>query len=183
MRIYTRTGDAGETGLLGGQRVPKNHPRVVAAGSVDELNAWLGRLAVDLAHPDLERLLQTLQQDLFVLGADLAAPLDPDGSTSPAVPRVREAQVAELERWIDALEGELQPLANFILPGGVEAAARAHIARAVCRRAERDCVALAGRESLNPEVGAYLNRLSDLLFVLARVLNQRAGTTEIPWKG
>lgn len=181
MRIYTRTGDTGETGLFGGQRVSKNHPRVAAYGTVDELNALLGLAVAQTSDAGIRELLEAIQADLFVVGGDLATPMEEAAVGAKTVPRVREAQVAELEGHIDSLEGELPPLTNFILPGGTETAATIHLARAVCRRAERETVALAGKETLNPELGVYLNRLSDLLFVLARVANHRAHQPETPW--
>lgn len=183
MRIYTRTGDSGETGLFGGQRVLKSHPRIAAFGEVDELNAVLGLAAASAEPPDLRAMLETLQGELFVVGADLATPHD-EGRPAPGgrpVPRVTESMVAELERRIDAAEEELEPLRQFILPGGCAAAAGLHLARAVCRRAERAVVAAAGKEALNPEVAVYLNRLADLLFVLARLANHRAGRQDVPW--
>lgn len=185
MRIYTRTGDQGETGLFGGQRLSKSHPRVAAYGEVDELNAHLGLCASLCADPDLSVLLARIQSDLFVLGGDVAFPRDDGDPASEAlasrVPRVTEGMAAYLESEIDRLELELEPLRNFILPGGTELASRMHLARAVCRRAERAVVGASGREVVNPDGVVYLNRLSDLLFVLARVVNRRAGQVETVW--
>jgi len=175
-RIYTRTGDAGETALRGGRRVPKDHPRVEACGALDELNSTLGAARAFLQDAELGTVLERVQRDLFVLGAEVSAP-------DQAGPRVDAAQVLALEKEIDRLEAELPPLSAFILPGGHPAGGLLHLARAVCRRAERRMVALARRELLNPEVVRYLNRLSDLLFVLARTVNRRAGVDETLWPG
>ena len=180
MKIYTKTGDDGETGLWGGLRVGKDAARVHAYGSVDECNAAIGvARAVLGAAPelgDLDRLLAHIQNQLFVVGADLATP-----GAAASIPRVGPGEVAFLEQAIDALEGELEPLRQFILPGGTLAAAQLHLARTICRRAERAVVALAREESLGQHVGVYLNRLSDCLFVLARAANARAGVPDAPW--
>ena len=180
MKIYTKTGDRGETGFFGGDRVLKSDPRVHAYGEVDELNAWLG---VVRAHQDLGAavlaLLTDLQKDLFAIGARLA---DPSArlSAGTAKAAVGEHDIQRIEQWIDRLETELPPLRRFILPGGSQAGASLHVARTICRRAERAIVAL-GPGSVEPQVMAYVNRLSDLLFVLARVANHRAGQPEIEW--
>ena len=166
-RIYTKSGDQGETGLGDGTRVPKDHPRVAAYGGVDELNAVLGLL---LAHqPELAEapLLGLVQNDLFDVGADLCVP-QTAGEASEQRLRVRPEQAARLEAAIDRLNAGLAPLTSFVLPGGTPAASWCHLARTVCRRAERDVVTLARAEAVNPQVIVYLNRLSDLLFVLAR---------------
>jgi cob(I)alamin adenosyltransferase len=176
MKIYTKTGDAGETGLFGGQRVTKDALRVHAYGTVDECNAVLGVARAALADAELSELIGTLQEQLFTVGADLATP-----GGSPNIPRVGAAEIAFLEATIDRLEADLAPLRQFILPGGSAAAAQLHVARTVCRRAERWAVGLAREESLNLELLAYLNRLSDLLFVLARAANSRAGIDDTPW--
>lgn len=183
MRIYTRTGDQGETGLFGGQRVLKNHPRVHAYGEVDELNAQLGVCATQVEDPELLGLLHRLQSELFVVGADLATPLDAlQGEHRRSVPRVTEGMVARLEDLIDSFEDRLDPLTTFILPGGTAQAAQLHLARTVCRRAERAVLAAAGREEgYNPEVLVYLNRLADLLFVVARFANHQVGCPDVPW--
>lgn len=178
MRIYTRTGDKGTTGLFGGQRVGKDSPRIEAEGAVDECNATLGLVRTLLDDPELDQRLAWIQSDLFVVGADLAMPHLQGKAAAAWVPRVQAEDVTRLERWIDAAEAELEPLRSFILPGGAPAAAQLHFARAVCRRAERRVVGLASQEALNPQVIAYLNRLSDLLFVWARLANQRAGVEE-----
>jgi cob(I)alamin adenosyltransferase len=178
-RIYTRTGDQGDTALGDLSRVPKDHPRVTAYGSVDELNAVLGLLAAgqpDAAEADL---LRSIQNDLFDVGADLCLPATPDESPGSCL-RVRPEQAQRLEAAIDRLNADLKPLTSFILPGGRPAAAWCHLARTVCRRAERDVVTLARSEAVNPQVIIYLNRLSDLLFVLARVHNNE-GKDDILW--
>jgi cob(I)alamin adenosyltransferase len=179
-RIYTRAGDKGETGLGDGNRVPKDHPRVAAYGAVDELNAVLGLLAAH--HPDAPEidLLRSVQNDLFDVGADLCVP-QPADEPAGAKLRVRPEQAARLEAAIDRLNAGLSPLTSFVLPGGRPAAACCHLARTVCRRAEREVVTLARQEPINPEVVVYLNRLSDLLFVLARVYNNQ-GKDDVLWQ-
>lgn len=179
MKIYTRGGDTGETSLFGGERVRKNTPRVAAYGEVDELNSVLGVARAAVTHPDLRAKLETVQSSLFDLGGELATP----GARAKAGPRVGERDVTELETWIDALETELEPLRNFILPGGAPAAALLHLGRTVCRRAERAVISLAEREPVESLLIRYLNRLSDFLFVLARVVNHRAGVAEPQWIG
>jgi cob(I)alamin adenosyltransferase len=176
VRVYTRTGDAGETGLLGEARVRKDALRIEAVGSLDEVNAALGLAAAPLAEGWERECLASIQRDLFAIGAQLAD-VRPGGRTAgPGA----EA-VSALERAIDRAQGELPTLTRFILPGGSEPAARLHLARSICRRAERRVVALAAQEPVAPPVLAYLNRLSDLLFVLARWVNQRAGAAEQQW--
>ena len=179
-RIYTKTGDAGETALGNGTRVPKDHPRVAAYGSVDELNAVLGLLVQHLpdASPHRE-LLGTLQNDLFDVGADLCLPPLADEPPGKAL-RIQPEQAQRLEQAIDRLNEGLAPLRSFVLPGGTAAAAWCHLARTVCRRAERDVVTLTRQEPVNPQVVVYLNRLSDLLFVLARVCND-GGASDVLW--
>ncbi len=179
MKIYTRTGDAGDTGLFGGERVSKTSARVRAYGSVDEANAHLGVARAALHDTELDALLHSLQNDLFDVGADLATKTD-----GPARGRIRPTaatDVARIETWIDRLDGELAPLRKFVLPGGHPAAASLHVARTVVRRAERDVVALAESEPVNPQAIVYLNRLSDLLFVAARLVNARHGVDEPTW--
>ena len=182
-RIYTKTGDQGETALGDSSRVPKDHPRVAAYGTVDELNAVLGLLvahqpaAADAA--ELTALLRGIQNDLFDVGADLCRPQTPDESAGQYL-RVRSEQAQRLETAIDRFNERLEPLRSFVLPGGSVAAAWCHLARTVCRRAEREVVALARTETLNPQVIVYLNRLSDLLFVLARVYNSE-GRDDVLW--
>lgn len=179
-RIYTKTGDQGETGLGDGTRVPKDHPRVAAYGTVDELNAVLGLLACQQAcqTPPWQEILAVIQNDLFDLGADLCVP-NQDGTGQNRL-RVQTAQTEKLERWIDKHNECLGPLRSFVLPGGSLASAWCHLARTVCRRAEREVVALARGEQINPQVVIYLNRLSDLLFVLARVWNE-GGKGDVLW--
>jgi len=181
MRIYTRTGDDGDTGLFGGGRVTKDDPRVEAYGDVDELNASLGfARAVELM-PRIDDVLLPIQRDLFALGALLATPDLDRMHEQLAKARIDDERIAELERAIDAGEAELEPLRSFILPGGTPKSAALHVARTVCRRAERRVVTLQRTVTLPTTVGIYLNRLSDLLFVLARVANRRAGAAEVTW--
>ncbi|MDR5683404.1 MAG: cob(I)yrinic acid a,c-diamide adenosyltransferase [Armatimonadota bacterium] len=182
MKIYTKTGDAGQTSLFGGERVFKTHPRVEAYGAVDELNSVLGVLRSRLASDDLERLVARIQNTLFDVGAQLATPRPDDPKLASHLPAVSAARVEELEDWIDRLDADLPALRAFVLPGGVEAAAWAHVARSVCRRAERRVVALASTETVDPEILRYLNRLGDLLFVMARWLNRREGVADIEWE-
>ena len=179
MKIYTKTGDGGETSLLGGARVPKDHHRVAAYGDVDETNAAIGAVRA-LAEGPLERLLSWIQKDLFAIGAQLADPTR-EVAAKQAKAVVTAANVRQLERAIDARETRLPPLRSFVLPGGTPTAALLHQARAVCRRAERSVVTLAREADVDPRVVVYLNRLSDLLFVLARFENQRAGVDEPRW--
>jgi cob(I)alamin adenosyltransferase len=180
VKIYTKRGDRGETDLLGGARVPKDHARVAAYGAVDELNAQLGAAAAATRHADLRGLVQGIQERLFELGAYLASP-DPALRAKSGIAEPAAGDVASLETHIDALEVELEPLRRFVLPGGHVAAAAFHVARTVCRRAEREAVALHRTEPLGAAVLTYLNRLSDLLFVLARVENRRAGIGDVEW--
>lgn len=181
MKIYTKTGDAGETGLLGGGRVPKDHARVAAYGDVDELNAALG-LTRALEPADAESdLLDAVQRDLFAIGGQLAAPEPGKVAKALAKATIGEAEVSRLERAIDAAEAELPPLSHFVLPGGTPRAAALHLARTVCRRAERSVVALARADTVPPVILTYVNRLSDLLFVLARRANARAGRPDVTW--
>lgn len=171
-KVYTKSGDAGETSLVSGDRVSKADWRVMAYGEVDELNSLLGVTRTFLNDEQMDAVLGRLQNELFILGADLASPM------SIAVPRVEETLIAEMEQVIDGFLEELEPLQEFILPGGNQAAAFLHLARTVARRAERTAVALAQQEEINPGAVRYLNRLSDLLFVMARVANRRAGVKE-----
>jgi cob(I)alamin adenosyltransferase len=181
VRIYTKTGDEGNTGLLGSGRVSKDDPRVDAYGTVDELNAALGVARSEGLDTDADGLLGQLQDELFVVGSALADP-SPQGPYHHAI---TPEHVARLESTIDRLESELDPLTRFILPGGIRAAAQIHLARTVCRRAERLVVTLARQpgEDVSRTVIVYLNRLSDLLFVLARAVNRRAGVSDTFWKG
>jgi cob(I)alamin adenosyltransferase len=178
-RIYTKAGDGGETGLGDGSRVPKDHPRVVAYGGVDELNAVLGLLLTYVGEQGEAQLLRSIQNDLFDVGADLCVPAGPDEAVDSRL-RVQPAQAERLEKAIDEQNRLLTPLTSFVLPGGTPAAAWCHVARTVCRRAERDVVTLAQADRVNPHVLVYLNRLSDLLFVLARHFND-GGRADILW--
>ena len=180
MKIYTRTGDAGGTALFGGTRVSKDNPRVAAYGDVDELNACLGMVrAQGELSGDVIAILEHIQKDLFALGARLA---DPRNTVADRVGKAAlgDADIQRLEDWIDRFEIELPPLRRFILPGGSRAGALLHLSRTVCRRAERSIVAL-GRDAVEAPLLAYINRLSDLLFVLARGVNHRSGQPEVEW--
>ncbi|HEV2946723.1 MAG TPA: cob(I)yrinic acid a,c-diamide adenosyltransferase [Gemmataceae bacterium] len=178
-RIYTKTGDAGETALGDGTRVSKDHPRVETYGSVDELNAVLGLLLAQSPNIPEAELLRSIQNDLFDVGADLCVPLPATGEPDKRL-RIQPGQAERLEKAIDRLNAGLQPLNSFVLPGGSVAAAWCHLARTVCRRAERDVVKLTRTEPVNPQVIIYLNRLSDLLFVMARALNDQ-GKQDVLW--
>ena len=181
-KIYTRTGDDGTTGLVDGSRLPKHAARMAAIGAVDEANSALGLAAVAMADSDFAAPLFRIQNDLFDLGADLATPAgdDEDFAPSQMVLRVVEGQVAWLEDAIDAANARLEPLTSFVLPGGSEAAARLHVARASARGAERAMTAMAAEVPTNPQALAYINRLSDYLFVLARVANDD-GRGDVTW--
>ena len=183
MKIYTKTGDTGDTGLFGGGRVPKSHPRVEAYGDVDELNATIGvaRATGSPPDPQIDALLVRVQQDLFAIGALLATPDRERMRMHLDKAKIDQERVAELERAIDAADAELEPLRAFILPGGSPKAAALHVARTVCRRAERRIVDIADEMEIPPLVIVYLNRLSDLLFTLARLANKRASTEETAW--
>ena len=181
VKIYTKTGDDGTTGILGRGRLPKDDLRIAAYGTVDELNALLGVARALGLDPAAESIVAQLQNELFLVGSALADP-SPEGQFHNTI---TQAHVDQLERTIDALEAELKPLVQFILPGGVPASANLHLARTVCRRAERLVVALSCKpgEAVAPSVLVYLNRLSDLLFVLARAVNHRASVADVIWKG
>lgn len=181
MRIYTRTGDKGDTGLFGGGRVSKDDPRVEAYGDVDELNAVIGLARSIEMMPRIDEVLAPIQRDLFSLGALLATPHPEKVREQLEKARIDDARIAGLERAIDDGEAELAPLTAFILPGGTPKSAALHVARTVCRRAERRVIALQRDVELPAIVVVYLNRLSDLLFVLARVANRRAGAAEVTW--
>ncbi len=181
MKIYTRTGDEGATALFGGARVGKDHPRVEAYGDVDELNAALGMARAIEMMPRIDEVLVPIQKDLFAIGALLATPDHDKMKEQLSKARVDNDRIEQLERAIDACEQELEPLRSFIIPGGTPKAAALHVARTVCRRAERRVVRLAQEIELPPLVVIYLNRLSDLLFMLARVANKRAGAGEVTW--
>ncbi|NQW02591.1 MAG: cob(I)yrinic acid a,c-diamide adenosyltransferase [Acidobacteria bacterium] len=179
MKIYTKTGDHGETGLFDGTRVSKADPRVDAYGEVDELNAWLGLARAEGVDQELADMLERLQRDLFAVGAMLA---DPGHRIAARVDKalLADSDIARLETWIDDLEAALPPLRRFILAGGTPAGGSLHLARTVCRRAERRMIAL-GTDAVDPIVLIYVNRLSDLLFVMARSVNARAGAPETEW--
>jgi cob(I)alamin adenosyltransferase len=180
MKIYTKTGDDGQTGLFGGSRVRKDDARVEAYGSVDETNAALGVAATQTRSEEVTAALAHIQADLFSLGAELAC--DPEHRVKLRMSFIDEASIAELEQTIDALDARLDPLQNFVLPGGTPAAALLHQARTVCRRAERRVLSVAKTARLRRELIIYLNRLGDLLFVMARFENHAAGAGEIPWQ-
>jgi cob(I)alamin adenosyltransferase len=178
-KIYTRTGDDGTTGLGGGQRVPKDSLRLEAFGTVDELSSQIGAALAGGPDAELAGQLRAIQNELFHLGSDLSI-LEEDKVRMP-VPRIEQRHIDALEKLLDRLTVEVGPLENFILPGGTTAAAQLHVARTVCRRAERLVVALAREEIVGEHVVTYLNRLSDALFVMARVANRRAGQAETTW--
>ena len=181
MKIYTRTGDEGETGLFGGGRVRKSHARIEALGAVDELNAAIGWAVTQVAVGTTRQGLESLQHELFSIGAELASPAEA-GRARPSTPAVGEEHIAALEDLIDLCDAELPELRAFVLPGGTPGAAGLHLARTICRRAERAVVRLGEAEDVMGTVVAYLNRLSDLLFTLARLENQRAGTGDVEWR-
>ena len=181
MKIYTKTGDQGETGLFGGARVSKASLRVEAYGEVDELNSAVGWARVAVSDAELDALLNQIQNDLFEVGAELGSTAE--RKDKGGMPLIDEPQVQALERAIDNYEKAPPPLTSFVLPGGSEGAARFHLGRCICRRAERSLVALGAHESIRGELFRYLNRLSDLLFVLARYANHESGVEDIPWVG
>jgi cob(I)alamin adenosyltransferase len=179
MKIYTRTGDNGTTGLFGGERVSKADPRLECYGTIDELNAAIGLAAAGANEPILAQL-QAVQNELFVIGSHLATPAASPGASR--LPVFEMGSITRLEAQIDAADAELAPLKEFILPGGSETAARLHLARTICRRGERLTVELSKAHPLNPLMLVYLNRLSDWLFVMARLTNHRAGHRDISWE-
>ena len=179
MKIYTRTGDKGETGLFGGDRVPKDATRIEAYGAVDELNSLVGIIRALRPKRKIDRILQKIQSDLFVLGADLATK---KAGKRSLIPRINRSHITSLEGIIDSLQLSLRPLASFILPGGTVVASFLHYARTVCRGAERSTVRLSRSEDVNENVLVYLNRLSDLLFVLARYTNHIQKKKEMKWE-
>jgi cob(I)alamin adenosyltransferase len=184
VKIYTRTGDSGDTGLFDGTRVPKSDARVATYGEVDELNAWLGFARALVRDGALVPMIERVQRDLFAVGARLADPSHRIADRVAKAAAVSTEDVARLEQWIDEIEAGLPPLRHFILPGGSDAGAALHVARTVCRRAERAMVALAqtiGPDAFEPELLTYVNRLSDLLFVMARRANAGAGAQELEW--
>ena len=179
-RIYTKTGDDGSTGLFGGDRVRKNSARIEAYGTVDELNAVIGMVLTHELPADLRADLEATSAHLFTLGSDLATPLNPPPVYK--IPRITEEHVVGLERRIDRIEATLTPLKTFILPGGTQAAATLHLARTVCRRAERSAITLGDSDEIGVFVVRYLNRLSDWLFVAARYSNASSNISDVPWK-
>jgi cob(I)alamin adenosyltransferase len=181
MKIYTKTGDRGDTGLFGGGRVAKSHPRVDAYGEVDELNAALGLARALEPMPRIDEILVPIQRDLFALGALLATPDIGKMRQHLEKARVDESRIAQLEQAIDDADRELEPLRSFIVPGGSPKAAALHVARTVCRRAERRVVELTQSEEIPELAVVYLNRLSDLLFTLARLAAKRGGVGEVTW--
>jgi cob(I)alamin adenosyltransferase len=181
MKIYTKTGDAGDTGLFGGGRVPKDDVRVEAYGDVDELNAVIGAARAVEMMPRVDEILAPIQRDLFAIGALLATPHPEKHKEQLEKARLSDKRIAQLEQAIDDGEEELEPLKAFIMPGGTPKASSLHVARTVCRRAERSIIHLQRTDEVPQIVIVYLNRLSDLLFVLARVANKRAGAGEVTW--
>ena len=177
MKIYTKTGDDGNTGLQGNFRIAKSHPRIIAYGTVDEANAALGIVLANKLDEDIADILTEIQNDLFLLGADLSNP-----NLNDVKNRVSLDAVEKLENYIDKFESELSPLTNFILPGGDIAAAQLHFTRTVVRRAETLVVYLSEKDEINSNCIRYLNRLSDLFFVIGRLINKRKGKDDVPWK-
>jgi len=176
MKLYTKNGDDGSTGLFGGDRVAKNNPRVTAYGEVDELNAVLGTVIAASNDETSKNKLRQIQSELFSLGAQLATPENQTPSTT-----IQNKHIEQLEHWIDEAVAPVEEMKNFILPGGCVTAAGLHLARTVCRRAERATVTLSQQQSVDPQTIVYLNRLSDFLFALARFANHQAGIADIPW--
>ncbi len=177
MKIYTKTGDDGTTGLQGGRRISKSNIRIQAYGAVDEINASIGLILSSKIDEDLEKLLRNIQRDLFVVGSDLS---NPDLSSNEN--RVTSEMVENIEKNIDRLEGWLTPITNFILPGGHEIASLIHVSRTITRRAETQVISLDESGMINEECKKYLNRLSDLLFVMARIVNEKNGFKDVLWK-
>jgi len=176
-KIYTKTGDDGTTGLVGGKRIKKSNPRIIAYGAIDELNSAIGIVLSSDVDRDINELLTRIQNHLFIVGSDLANPDLNDNSS-----RVQNNMIAYLEENIDRLESELDPITYFILPGGDEVASRIHLARAICRRAEVNIIELSEFEQINRICQIYINRLSDLLFVIARLINKRKKIKDVAWK-
>jgi cob(I)alamin adenosyltransferase len=181
MKIYTKTGDTGNSGLFGGRRVPKNDARLEAYGTLDELNAQLGLLLCEKVAPQTRATVVWLQNTLFIAGADLATPFSVEEKTGKAQ-RISDEHIAKAETFIDAYEAELPELRNFILPGGTRAAALLHIARTVCRRAERVIVCAQQKDEINEKLLIFVNRISDLLFVLSRYENHSSGIADTKWE-
>ena len=181
MKIYTKGGDKGETGLYGGERVSKDSLRIETYGTVDELNSFVGLTLSEVSDSEIKKLLKQIQNTLFVLGSDLSTP-DNEKNKAHQIPRITRSNYEEIEREIDKFDARLDELRNFILPGGSKGAALLHICRTVCRRAERRVVSLKNKVNLNPDIIILLNRLSDLFFVLARYENKISGTGDVKWQ-
>ena len=179
LKIYTKTGDKGQTSLLGGTRVPKHHIRIEAYGTVDELNSWIGLLRDSVTDEHTKTILIDVQDRLFTMGSSLAS--DPEKS-KVKIPQLHEDDILVFEKEIDAMDTQLPPMKNFVLPGGHVTVSNCHITRCVCRRAERRVIHLAENEKVDDLVIKYLNRLSDYLFMLARKLTHDLNATEVPWK-
>ncbi len=183
MKIYTKTGDKGETGLFGGKRVQKSSVRINAYGTVDELNAAIGFALCYVENDGVKSVLRKLQNQLFVVGADLATPLEVESIRQRrTIPRVSEEDISESEKAIDFFDKQLEELRYFILPGGSKSAAQLHVARTICRRAEREVVLLSQQEEINQNIVIFLNRISDLLFVLSRIENKTAEIPDQKWE-
>jgi cob(I)alamin adenosyltransferase len=181
MKIYTKGGDKGETGLYGGERVSKDSLRIETYGTVDELNSFVGLTLSEVSDSEIKKLLKQIQNTLFVLGSDLSTP-DNEKNKAHQIPRITRSNYEEIEREIDKFDARLDELRNFILPGGSKGAALLHICRTVCRRVERRVVSLKNKVNLNPDIIILLNRLSDLFFVLARYENKISGTGDVKWQ-
>jgi len=181
MKIYTKGGDKGETGLFGGERVLKDSLRIEAYGTVDELNSFIGLALTEIKDAEIKELLKRIQNDLFTLGSDLAAP-DNKKNKTHNISRITKSHFKEIEKEIDKFEIKLDELRNFILPGGCKSSALLHICRTICRRVERRVVTLNNKVNLSPEIIIFLNRLSDLFFVLARYENKISGNKDIEWQ-
>ena len=181
MKIYTKGGDKGETGLFGGERVPKDSIRIEAYGTIDELNSFIGLTIIEIKDQEVKELLNRIQNNLFTLGSDLAAP-DNEKNKKHYIPRIKESHFEEIEKEIDKFDSRMEELRNFILPGGCKSSALLHICRAICRRSERRVVTLNNGVNLSPEIIIFLNRLSDLFFVLARYENKISGIEDIKWQ-
>jgi len=180
MKIYTKTGDKGETGLFGGDRVSKSSERIEAYGTVDELSSFLGLAKSEVKDKEVKKLLEKIQNELFTVGSDLATP-DTEKNKKLNIVRVPEKFYTDAEKAIDYFEGKLEPLKNFILPGGTKTSALLHVCRSICRRAERKIVKLNGSEKISENILVYVNRLADLFFVLARYENKSAGVQDTKW--
>jgi cob(I)alamin adenosyltransferase len=179
MKIYTKKGDSGTTGLIGGTRLPKHHIRIESYGNVDELNSYIGLIRDMNTNPEVTTQLLEIQDRLFTIGSHLAA--DPE-KNSMKLPELHSSDIENLEKWIDAMDATLEPMKAFVLPGGNPLVSHTHIARCVCRRAERSIVHLAANESVEATISSYMNRLSDYLFILSRKFTLDLNATETPWK-